>query len=388
MRPRLPPACSPRIIYLALRGFPLALGLLPISPHVRILIERPYSHHDEMVIGAGGSDEAHGDPIARELAQKQVKHMASRTRPRWYRPDTGLAARMVLVMALLAAVYIIFGGILYYVGVPVVFLVLIAVAIAGVQLFFADKIALASMNARFVDEQEAPDLHELIGRLAAQANLPKPRIALVNSSIPNAFATGRDEKHAVVAVTTGIYNQLSRPELEAVLAHELTHIINRDMLVMTIATFFSMIASLILRSFFWSAMFGGYGGGYGRRRDDNSGGAEVIVLLASAVVAVLSFILIRTLSRYRELAADRGSALITGAPENLASALLRISDTMQSPRIPQQDFRTAQAVNALFIVPALRGDSLQTLFSTHPSVQERVARLQEMQRQMENAPRN
>jgi heat shock protein HtpX len=237
-----------------------------------------------------------------------------------------------------------------------------------------------------VDEQDAPELHDNIGRLAMQTNLPKPRVALINSSIPNAFATGRNKNHAVVAVTTGILSQLNPQELEAVLAHEMTHILNRDMLVMTVATFFSMVASLIVQNFFWISMMGG--GGYGRRRNDEGEGL-LLALLASVVTYVLSFILIRALSRYRELAADRGSALITGAPENLASALLRISNNMQNPRIPQQDFRKAQAVNALFIVPALRGDSLQNLFSTHPSVQERVARLQAMQQQMEraNSPR-
>jgi heat shock protein HtpX len=228
----------------------------------------------------------------------------------------------------------------------------------------------------------------MIGRLAAQANLPKPKIAIVDTQIPNAFATGRDAKHAVVAITTGLLqgSGLSQPEIEAVVAHELTHIINRDMLVMTIATFFSMIAALIVRSFIWSSMFGGYGGGYGRRDNDNGGGMIVLIaILASVVTYVVSFILIRTLSRHRELAADRGSALITGAPEHLATALMRISGTIQQGRIPQKDFRQAQTVNALFIVPALKGDGLATLFSTHPSLEQRLAQLQEMQRQMESA---
>jgi heat shock protein HtpX len=270
----------------------------------------------------------------------------------------------------------------YFLHLPIYGLILFAVVIAGIQLFFADKIALASMGARFVSEQEAPDLHDLIGRLAAQSNLPKPRIALINSSIPNAFATGRDKNHAVVAVTTGIYNQLPKPELEAVLAHELTHIINRDMVVMTVATFFSMVLAVLLRQFMWIGMFGGFGGGYGRRRD-NEGGAFAIAVLVSLVIYAISFLLIRALSRYRELAADRGSALVTGAPEHLASALLRIENNMRNPAIPQQDFRQAQAVNALFIVPAIHGDSLSTIFSTHPSIKVRVARLEEMQRQLE-----
>jgi heat shock protein HtpX len=287
---------------------------------------------------------------------------------------------MLATMFLLGLVYVVFGAVLLKVGVQLPILIVIAVALAGFQFFFADKIALASMGARIVDEQEAPELHDLIGRLAAQANLPKPKIAYVNTSIPNAFATGRDKNHAVVAVTSGLYNQLSPAELEAVLAHELTHIINRDMLVMTIATFFSMIASLIIQSAFWFG--GGFGGGYGRRRNDGEG-AFAIALLVSVVAYVVSFVLIRALSRYRELAADRGSALITGAPEHLATALQRISGTIA--RIPQQDLRRVEGANALFIVPALRADSLQSLFSTHPSLEARLEQLQRIQQQMESA---
>jgi heat shock protein HtpX len=316
--------------------------------------------------------------------------MFTQRRPRWFKPDTGLAMRMVLTMFLLGAVYVIFAGVLAYLGMPLPYLIVIALVIAGAQFFFADKIALMSMGAREVSEDEAPDLHAMIGRLAMATNLPKPRIAIVNSSIPNAFATGRDANHAVVAVTTGIYNQLPPQELEAVLAHELTHIINKDMLVMTIATFFSMVAALLVRNFMWMGMFGGMGGGYGygRRGRDSEGQVLILAMLVSVVVYAVSFLLIRALSRYRELAADRGSALITGAPENLASALMHISGTISSGRIPERDFREAQAVNALFIVPALRGDSLATLFSTHPSLEERVQRLQDMQRQMEHAPRD
>ena len=310
--------------------------------------------------------------------------MSTTGRPRWYKPDRVLGFRMVLTMFLLGLVYVVFGTVLWRLGVGLGFLIFFALVIACIQLLFADKIALASMGARIVSEQEAPELHDMIGRLAAQSNLPKPKIAIVNSSIPNAFATGRDKNHAVVAVTTAIYQELPPQELEAVLAHELTHIINRDMLVMTIATFISMVLALLMRNMFWIGMFGGYGGGYGRR-NSNEGEGFALALLASVVTYVVSFLLIRALSRYRELAADRGSALITGAPEHLASALMRISNTMKTTRIPTQDFRTAQAVNALFIVPALRGDSLAVLFSTHPSIEERVERLQAMQRQMEQA---
>src|SRR5579859_3718937 len=281
--------------------------------------------------------------------------MNPQARPRWYKPDTGLTFRMLATMFLLGLIYVVFTAVLIRLGYGII-AIPVAILIGATQLFFADKIALASMGAREVSEEEAPQLHDIVGRLAFQANLPKPKIAIVNSSIPNAFATGRNKDHAVIAVTSGILSQLSEPELEAVLAHELTHIINRDMLVMTIATFFSMVASLIIQNFFW--LGGGFGGGYGRRRDGE--GNLALVLLASLVTYVLSFLLIRALSRYRELAADRGAALITGAPENLASALTKISGIMGSPRIPQKDFRQASAVNALFIVPALRGDSLET----------------------------
>ena len=318
--------------------------------------------------------------------------MATSGRPTWYKPDIGLSLRMVLTMFLLGLVYVVFGFILYrVVGMPLGFLIVIAAAIAFAQFFFADKIALMAMRAREVSEAEAPQLHEMIGRLAAQADLPKPKIAIVDTSVPNAFATGRSKNHAVVAVTTGILNKLPAQELEAVLAHELTHIINRDMLVMTIAAFFSIVAGLIARNFFW---FGGMGmgGGYGRRDNNNDGGGAIaIVLLASVLVYVVSFVLIRTLSRYRELAADRGSALITGSPATLASALLRISDVNQ--RIPQRDAREAAAlmapVSALCFAPAssLRGEEAMTLFSTHPSTEERVRRLQEMQAQMEQSQR-
>jgi heat shock protein HtpX len=312
--------------------------------------------------------------------------MTTNKRPTWYKPDRGLGFRMLLTMFLLGAVYIAFGFVMFRIGYGILFIPL-AIIIGAVQLFFADKIALASMGAKEVTEAQAPQLHDIIGRLAAQANLPKPKVALVNSSIPNAFATGRDKNHAVVAVTSGILNQLTEPELEAVLAHELTHVINRDMLVMTIATFFAMVLSLLMNNLLWMGMFGGMGGmGGGRRggRDGNAGAIIMVIILATTVTYFLSFLLIRLLSRYRELAADRGSALITGAPQNLASALLHIDGAMKSRGIPDRDFRQAQAVNALCIVPAIRGDSMGSMFSTHPSTEERVQRLMAMQRYMES----
>ncbi len=304
-------------------------------------------------------------------------------RPTWYKPDIQLSVRMLITMLLLGALYTAFLLVLWYLGVNFIFLLIIAAVILGVQLFFADKIALFSMDAREVSPQEAPQLHALIDRLAAQANLPKPKVAIVNTNLPNAFATGRSKNHAVVAVTTGLLDRLNTQELEAVLAHELTHIINRDMVVMTVAMFISMVASLLVNSFMWGAFYGGYGG----RRDDREGGgnAFLLALLVAIVVQAISFLLIRTLSRYREYAADRGSALITGEPGNLASALMRIEGTIASGRIPDRDLRQAQGVSALMIVPALRGESVMELFSTHPSLEHRVERLQRMQQQMEAA---
>jgi heat shock protein HtpX len=309
--------------------------------------------------------------------------MTTTKRPAWYKPDRGLGFRMLVTIFLLGAVYIIFGAVMWRIGYGILFIPL-AIIIAFVQLFFADKIALSSMRAHEVTEAQAPQLHDMVGRLAAQADLPKPKIYVIDSSVPNAFATGRNKDHAVLAVTSGIMNQLEGPELESVVAHELTHIINRDMLVMTIAAFFSMVLSLMMHNLLWMGMFGGMGG-YGRgRRDGNAGAAIAFIMLMTAVTYFISFLLVRMLSRYRELAADRGSALITGAPQNLASALMKIDNTMQSQRIPERDFRQAQAVNALAIMPAIKGDSVATLFSTHPSTEERVERLMAMQRYMES----
>jgi heat shock protein HtpX len=309
-------------------------------------------------------------------------------RPQWYRPDGQLAFRMVATMLLLVLVYVAFvfvlGSIFPQLGFA--FFFVIALILAGAQFYFADKIAMWSMNARIVTEQEEPDLHAMVERLSQQANLPKPRIALVNTSVPNAFATGRDAKHAVICVTTGIMQRLTPPEMEAVLAHELTHVLNRDVLVMTIASFFSMVAALMTRSMMYGMMWGGMGYGRGRERDNNGGGI-ILVFLVSAIVAAISFVLVRTLSRYRELAADRGSALITGQPGNLASALMKISDAVQSGRIPDRDLRQASAVNALAIIPAIKGDDFSEIFSTHPSLKHRIEQLQQIQAQMEQADR-
>ena len=308
--------------------------------------------------------------------------MSTSERPAWYRPDASLAARMVVTMFLLGAVYVVFAVILRYVlGFSWLALILVALVVAGIQFFFADKIALRSMRARIVNEHDEPKLHEIVARLAAQANLPKPQIALISSSVPNAFATGRSKNHAVIAVTTALSDQLSTPELEAVIAHELTHIVNRDMLVMTLATFFSIVAALLVQNMFLLS-------GSGRRRN-NQQAALALLLVVSLATYMLSFLLIRALSRYRELAADRGSALTTGAPEHLSSALIHIDEIMhgaKGERIPETDFRQAQSVSSLCIMPVVEGNPLATLLSTHPSLEQRLEQMQRMQRQMEAMP--
>ncbi|HLI52168.1 MAG TPA: zinc metalloprotease HtpX [Thermomicrobiaceae bacterium] len=297
---------------------------------------------------------------------------------KWGR-DTQLSVRMFLVMFLLAVVYLAFIAILASAGVSLIFLVVVAILLLAVQYFFSDKIALLSMGAHEVTEQEAPQLHETIGRLAQIADLPKPRVALARTSMPNAFATGRNPKNAVIAVTTGLMERLEPRELEAVLAHEMTHIRNRDVVVMTVASFFAMVAQLLMRMMFWGSLFGGGFGG-GGRRDRNEEGMMAFIYLASILVWIISFFLIRTLSRYREYAADRGSAIITGSPSSLMSALTKISGVMD--RIPDKDLRQVQGMNALFISPATK-QTVSELFSTHPTLEHRLARLREMSREME-----
>ncbi|HET9016178.1 MAG TPA: zinc metalloprotease HtpX [Thermomicrobiaceae bacterium] len=299
---------------------------------------------------------------------------------RWGR-DTQLQVRMFIVMFLLAALYLGFMAVLWAAGVQFFSILTIAVVLLLVQYFMSDKIAMWSMGAHEVSAQEAPELHAMVQRLAQSADLPMPRIAMSDSRMPNAFATGRGPKSAVVAVTEGLMNRLDGPEVEAVLAHELSHVRNHDVAVMTIASFFAMAAQLIMRWFFWGAMFGGMGGGGGRRGRDNGAGAIALVYLASLVVWVISFFLIRTLSRYREYAADRGSAIITGAPSHLMSALIKISGVMD--RIPDQDLREVQGMNALFIFPAVHSEALSELFSTHPSLEHRLERLRALSREME-----
>ena len=287
--------------------------------------------------------------------------------------DWGLNVRMILTMFLLACVYLAFMGALWYFGVPAGFIVVIAGIMLFAQYYFSDKLILLSLGAREVSEQEAPQLHDMVGRLAALTGLPKPKVAIIESNVPNALATGRDPSHSVVAVTTGILQTLDSEEMEAVLAHEMSHVIHRDMRVMAMASFFATVASFIVQSGLWS----GFGGGYGGGRDRDRGNSFVLIFLVSIVVWAISFVLIRTLSRYREYSADRGSAIITGQPSKLASALVKISGRMQ--RIPEQDLRQVEAGNTLMFFPAISRGSISEIFSTHPSLEHRIARLQEME---------
>ncbi|MDF0590714.1 zinc metalloprotease HtpX [Candidatus Methanocrinis natronophilus] len=283
---------------------------------------------------------------------------------RKWQHDRGLEARMLLTIFLLAVVYLAFLAILASQGAGMVTMLVFISGFMLLQYFFSDRLVLKSMGARVVSETEEPELHQMVSRLCAMADLPKPRIAVVETGMPNAFATGRSPNNSVVAVTTGIRRQLSPAELEAVLAHELTHIKNRDVMVMTIASFLSTVAFFIVRN---SLFFGGAGSGRGR-------GGIAVAFLVSAVVWIISSLLIRSLSRYREFAADRGAAVITGQPSNLASALMKISGVM--PRIPKEDLRKAEGMNAFFIIPAVSGSSIMNLLSTHPPVEKRIAALE------------
>jgi heat shock protein HtpX len=299
-----------------------------------------------------------------------------------YGRDAGLTIRMIFTSSLLGLLYVGFALVLFYaLNIGLAPLLVIVIGLAAVQYWTSDKVALAASGAKIVTPDEAPQLHATVERLCAMANLPKPRVAIIPSNVPNAFATGRSPKHAAVAVTQGLLQRLEPQEVEAVLAHELSHVANRDVLVMTLASFFAMLAALITRFGFYAGLFGGFGGG---NRDNNNGGSQVPVWLIIFVVAIvtyaISYVLIRTLSRYREYAADRGSALMTGAPENLMSALQKIASGIT--QIPQQDLREVAGMNAFFIVPTNWRQQVGELFMDHPPMEKRLAALAAIAREM------
>jgi heat shock protein HtpX len=285
---------------------------------------------------------------------------------RW-KGDSGLNARMVLSFVILGILYIIFLGILHYLGVGYIPLAIVASAMILAQWYFSDKIVLWSSGATIVSKEQYPRLHEIVERLSANNGIPKPKVAIVNSVVPNAFATGKSPKSSLVAVTSGILDVLDDDELEAVIGHELSHVRSRDVLVLTLASVFSMVAWYLVQ-------FGFFGGLRGRGR--NASGGTAIVILVALITWVVSFLIIRAISRYREYSADRSGAIMTGKPDKLASALLKISGKMGN--IPTKELENVQKLNAFFIIPALSGSSIANLFSTHPPVEKRVQKLREM----------
>lgn len=297
-------------------------------------------------------------------------------RPTSFGRDPGLQTRIAGTLFLLGLVYVVLIGALFFATGNAVIVVAVAGGLALFQLFGSESLALHAMGARVVTPQEAPELHALIERLCVQADLPKPKVAVADTTMPNAFALGRSKKHATVCATTGLMRTLSPAELESVMAHELSHIANRDVMVMTLAGFFASVASMIVQAGFW------FGGG----SDDEDGALGWLAIMAiAAVVYAISFFLLRALSRYREFAADRGAALLTGRPSALSSALLKITDGIQ--HTPKGDLRAQGAVSAFYICPATATESLGALFSTHPPVAKRVERLSHYEAQLQGTSR-
>jgi heat shock protein HtpX len=306
--------------------------------------------------------------------------------------DHGLNRRMLMTGFFLVLLYAVLIGVLFIFLQSLVLILIIAFGLLFCQYYFSDKIAMFAMHAKEVTPEEAPELHGVIDRLCALADMPKPRVAIAQTDVPNAFATGRSPKAAVVCATSGLLRRLDEPEIEAVLAHEISHVAHRDVAVMTIASGLGMIAGLLTRVMFYSEMFGGGGG----NNNNNSGGQlviiEMIVMLVSVVVYFISFLLTMALSRYRELAADRSGAILIGRPSQLASALVKISGEMG--RIPTKDLRASEPFNAFFFVPAVSGQaqdqggggfSFGGLFRTHPTLERRLAQLDELERQLGHA---
>jgi heat shock protein HtpX len=289
---------------------------------------------------------------------------------------------MLFTTGLLGALYVAFGvGLFFLLHGDLVLMVVIVFALAAFQYYSSDKLALRASGARVVTREQAPALHDIVERLCAMADLPKPNIAIMQTPMPNAFATGRSPGHATVCITTGLWDRLEPKEIEGVIAHELSHIANRDVLIMTVASFFAMLAALLTRVGLFAGMFGGgYGGGRGRGGNQNGVPIWLIVLVVSILVYAISFVLIRTLSRYREFAADRGSALITGSPEYLMSALQKISSGMTM--IPNQDLRQAEPLSAFYIIPARAKAYSSELLMDHPPLEKRLAALSKIAREM------
>ncbi len=290
--------------------------------------------------------------------------------------DAGLQGRIVLTLFLLGLLYVALFVVIVQAGAGLATTVVILGLFSLAQLFFSDKLALSAMGAKEVSPQEAPGLHAMIEKLCIQADLPKPKIAVADTDVPNAFAAGRSQKNATVCATTGIMRRLSPSELEGVMAHELAHVKHRDVLVMTIASFFASLAALILQFGFF------FGGGHDGGDDENP--SFLVVLLVSLVVYVLSFFLMMALSRYREFAADRGAAIVTGRPSALSSALVKISRSVEE--LPAQDLREAERLermNAFFIIPVRVKSVLQAVFSTHPPTEKRIERLQQLESQLQ-----
>lgn len=297
--------------------------------------------------------------------------------------DRGLSTRMGITIFLIGLLYVVFVGFLIAIGVQSVTVLFIAAILLFSQYFFSDKIAMYSMGARIVSPEEAPELHAIIDRLVAMANMPKPQVAIANIDIPNAFATGRSPKASIVCATTGLLRRLNTEETEAVLAHELSHVAHKDVAVMTIASFLGMVAGFLTRIALWSGMFMGGGGNSRGNNNSNNNAAmmELAIIAVSALIYAISFILTRALSRYRELSADRSGAILIGRPSLLASALIKVSGEIS--RIPTRDLRSASAFNAFYFAPALtQGVSIGNLLSTHPTLEKRLEQLSKLEDQM------
>lgn len=296
--------------------------------------------------------------------------------------DRGLSTRMGFTIFLIGLLYVVFISLLIAVGVQSITVIIIAAALLFSQYYFSDKIALYSMGARIVSREQAPELHAIVDRLVAMADMPKPRVAIADIDMPNAFATGRSPKAAVVCATTGLLRRLDTQEVEAVLAHELSHVAHKDVAVMTIASFLGMVAGFLTRIALWSGMFMGGGNSRGNNNSNsNTAAIELAVVLVSAIIYAISFLLTRALSRYRELSADRSGAILIGRPSMLASALVKVSGEIG--RIPTRDLRSASAFNAFYFAPALtQGVSLGNLVSTHPTLEKRLEQLSKLEEQM------